>query len=75
MEAVGVDRAKLHKVTRCAKLHRITYAQKAMYRPHYISLAMVNIDSELGSYIPSLVSILTQFIFNLRINSILTAYT
>ena len=45
METVEVGYAKLHKVTRRAKLHKITYVLREMYCSHYILLAIVNVDS------------------------------
>ena len=60
---VGVDRAKLYKVTRHAHLYKVTRGamlykltcvQRSMFLSHHCLLILVNFDLKLGFYIPSL---------------------
>ena len=68
---VGVDRAKLYQVTRRANLYKVTrgailykatFDQRSMFLSRHGLLLLVNIDSQLGFYIPSIFS-LTYYYF------------
>ena len=69
MTEVGVDRAKLYKVTRRANLYtvtrveilyKVTFDQRSMFLSHHGLLLLVNFDLQLGFYIPFIIS-LTYF--------------
>ena len=57
MTEVGVDCAKLYKVTLGAMLYKVTPDQRSMFLSHHGLLLLVNFDLQLGFYIPFILSL------------------